>query len=186
MDALCLLEEQHRDIAAHLDAVRDEARPGCRTFLVARLARLVDAHTRAEEAHLLLAAASRLTAAEDKARLFALFETQALARHAAGRLVRTRATDVRFVARLEAFAALFAKHVDEHDRWLFPKLKRMMTDEALDALGVQMQRTFGFHAEVEPPPPSRPLPASVRRAVAQRARRAGAPPRRTPPRRPVA
>lgn len=135
MDALDLLEQQHRDIASLIDHLAEETSPGQRTALVARVVRAIEAHSRAEERCFYPAFRARIG---DGGRLYEVFEHHALLRFAAVNLLRTRATDLRFDARLEMVRELALRHADAEEDWAFPKAKRNLCDEDLDRIGVDV------------------------------------------------
>lgn len=152
MDALDLLEQQHTDVGVLIDRIAAEPSPGRRTALVARLARVIDAHVRIEEAYLYPVCAARMA---HQMALHEAYEQHALTCFAADKLVRTRATDVRFDARLRVLRELFDRHAGDEEDWLFPKAKRHLTDEQLDALGCDLARAYALllrdHTGTGPP-----------------------------------
>lgn len=135
MDALDLLEQQHRDIASLINHLAEATNPGQRTALVARLVRAIEAHSRVEERCFYPAFRVRIG---DGGRLYEVFEHHALLRFAAVNLLRTRATDLRFEARLEMVRELALRHAEAEEDWAFPKAKRNFCDEALDRIGVEI------------------------------------------------
>ena len=135
MDALDLLEQQHRDIASLIDHLAEETSPGQRTALVRRVVRAIEAHSRAEERCFYPAFRARIG---DGGRLYEVFEHHALLRFAAVNLLRTRATDLRFDARLEMVRELALRHAEAEEDWAFPKAKRNLLDEDLDQIGVEV------------------------------------------------
>src|SRR5689334_12228730 len=135
MDALDLLEQQHRDVASLIDRLTHETSPGQRTALVARVVRAIEAHSRAEERCFYPAFRARIG---DGGRLYEVFEHHALLRFAAVNLLRTRATDLRFEARLEMVRELALRHAEAEEDWAFPKAKRNLLDEDLDQIGVEV------------------------------------------------
>ena len=137
MDALDFLEQQHRDTLALIDRVATEPRPGKRTALVISLVRTIEAHSRAEERCFYPAFRERIG---DDARLYEAFEDHALMRFVAVNLLRTRATDVRFSARLKLVQEIFQRHAAAEEDWGFPKAKRHFTDENLDVIGTEVAR----------------------------------------------
>jgi len=137
MDALDLLEQQHRDTLALIDGVASESRPGKRTALVIALVRAIEAHSRAEERCFYPAFRARIG---DDDRLYEAFEDHALMRFVAVNLLRTRATDVRFSARLKLVQEIFLRHANAEEDWGFPKAKRYLTDENLDVIGIEVAR----------------------------------------------
>jgi hemerythrin superfamily protein len=132
MDALDLLEQQHRDVASLIDRLAEETSPGQRTALVARVVRAIEAHSRVEERCFYPAFRARIG---DGGRLYEVFEHHALLRFAAVNLLRTRATDLRFAARLEMVRELALRHAEAEEDWAFPKAKRNLCDEELDRIG---------------------------------------------------
>jgi hemerythrin superfamily protein len=138
MDALDLLEQQHRDIASLIDHLAEETSPGQRTALARRVVRAIEAHSRAEERCFYPTFRARIG---DGGRLYEVFEHHALLRFAAVNLLRTRATDLRFDARLEMMRELALRHAEAEEDWAFPKAKRNLLDEDLDQIGVQVAHT---------------------------------------------
>ncbi len=162
MDALDLLETQHHEIAALFDRIEAEPSVGHRTGLVARLVRIIDAHTRAEERHLYATLSERIA---DRTRLYAAYEVHSVTRHTAETLLKTRGSDVRFGARLKILRDLFQQHAHEEEDWLFQAAKREMTDEELDDVGDLVERSYGLLLEL----------AGRQRPSVRRAKRANAP-----------
>jgi hemerythrin superfamily protein len=149
MDALDLLEQQHRDVANLIEDVAEETSPGQRTVLVARLVRAIEAHSRAEERCFYPAFRARIG---DGGRLYEVFEHHALLRFAAVTLRGTRATDLRFEARLEMVRELSLRHAEAEEDWAFPKAKRNLCDEELDQIGVEIARAHDVLMRVGAPP----------------------------------
>jgi hemerythrin superfamily protein len=156
MDALDLLEQQHREVREVLDRLAAEPSAAERAALSIRAARLCEAHIRVEEAHLYPACAARMS--DDRRRIYEAMEEHALLRQVAQNLGATRPAGARFEARLSVLRARFEHHADAEEDWLFPKLKRALTDEQLDVLGVDLESAFLCALEEEPMgPTSRPL-----------------------------
>src|SRR4051812_9248467 len=162
MDALDLLEQQHRDTLELIDRVAREPRPGRRTALVLALVRAIEAHSRVEERCFYTAFRDRIG---DDARLYEAFEDHALMRFVAVNLLRTRATDVRFSARLKLVHEIFLRHAAAEEDWGFPKAKRNLTDEALESIGVDVARAHEvlMHAGIFAPSRLRPRRSPPRR-----------------------
>ncbi|APR79502.1 Regulator of cell morphogenesis and NO signaling [Minicystis rosea] len=158
MDALDLLEQQHRDLGELFAAVTAAETAGRRTALVAQLVRAVEAHSRVEETVFYAAFSARIGGEE--ARLWEAFENHALLRFAALNLLCTRATDVRFAARFKLLHQLWKRHVHVEEDWMFPKAKRALSDEALDRIGTEIERAHATRVSV--------APASADRALARR------------------
>ncbi|MCC6558087.1 MAG: hemerythrin domain-containing protein, partial [Polyangiaceae bacterium] len=125
---------------ALIDRIGAEPSPGRRTALVARHSRVIHAHGRIEEAHLYPLCAARMEG--NLGALHEACEKHALMRFAADTLLRTRVTDVRFEVRLALVRDLFERHACDEEDWMFPKAKRELTDEQLDALGCDLARAY--------------------------------------------
>jgi len=154
MDALDLLEQQHRDLAELFAGVMSAERAGRRTAAVAQLVRAVEAHSRVEETVFYAAFAERVGSVDSC--LYEAYEDHALLRFAAVNLLRTRATDVRFAARLKLLHALFQRHAVIEEDWMFPKAKRALHDEALDRIGGEIARAHASRISVGPAMLERP------------------------------
>lgn len=141
MDALDLLEEQHREVLALLDGVAGEARAGARTELTASLVQHVEAHLSAEGRHLYAVCAEKMAGREHQPHLRDAWETHALVRFAASNLLQTRATDARFTARLRLLHRTFAEHARVEEADLFQRAKSELSDEQLDAIGERIARS---------------------------------------------
>jgi hemerythrin superfamily protein len=151
MDALDLLEQQHRDVASLIDRIAEETRPGPRTALVEQVVRAIEAHSRVEERCFYPVFRARIG---DGGRLYEVFEHHALLRFAAVNLKATRATDERFRARLEMVRELALRHASAEEDWAFPKAKRNLCDEELDQIGVAVA---GAHDVLMAPVPRAPM-----------------------------
>lgn len=154
MDALDLLEQQHRELEELFALVMSAETSGRRTALVAQLVRAVEAHSRVEETVFYAEFAARVDG--DETRLWEGFEDHALLRFAALNLLRTRVTDVRFAARLKLAEQLFRRHVHAEEDWMFPKAKRALSDEALDRVGLEIERAHAARISVAPIAHDRP------------------------------
>jgi hypothetical protein len=167
MDALDWLEQQHRDLVGLFAEIAAAEGAGRRTARVAHLVRAIEAHSRVEETVFYAAFAARVEG--DERRLYEAFEDHALLRFAAGSLLRTRATDVRFPARLKLVQQLFRRHAAVEEDWMFPRAKRALHDEELDRIGVELSRAHAAREAVGPalterlPLRRRPVPAPLRR-----------------------
>jgi hemerythrin superfamily protein len=166
MDVLDLLEQQHRDVAELFGLVTEAATAGRRTAAVAQLVRAVEAHSRVEESVFYAAFAARVDG--DEGRLWEAFEDHALLRFAALNLLRTRATDVRFAARLKLVEQLFSRHALAEEDWMFPKAKRALHDEVLDRIGTEIERAHAARLSIAPGTTDR---TPSRRRLAERSRR---------------
>lgn len=132
MDALDLLEQQHRDIRELLDRLVVESDSANWTEAIEEVVRAVETHVRIEEAYVYIACASRLRGEERAIR--AMDERANLL--AALRALRSLSPcDPNRKQLLATMAQCFHRHVDTEEDAIFPKLKRTLTDEALEVLG---------------------------------------------------
>jgi hypothetical protein len=151
MDALDLLEQQHRDLAELFADLTSAGTAGRRGTLAVQLVRTVEAHSRVEETVFYAAFTERVTGVRGgDPRLYEAFEGHALLRFAAVNLLRTRATDVRFAARLKLVHDFFERHAALEEDWMFPKAKRALHDEVLDRIGVEVERAHASRLSVGP------------------------------------
>jgi Hemerythrin HHE cation binding domain len=161
MDALDLLEQQHREALALTDHLLGEPSAARRGGLVITLARTVEAHSRVEERCFYAALRARIDGAypragfRPEALLYEALEGHALMRFAAVNLLRTRATDVRFEARVRLVRELFLRHASIEEDWCFPKAKRLLCDEDLDVIGVAVANAHEVLMQVGAFMPSR-------------------------------
>jgi hemerythrin superfamily protein len=73
-------------------------------------------------------------------------EEHAMGRFALRRLLGTKASDRSLKARLKALKELMTNHHREEERDLFPAVRRLMPDAALDTLGSKMKALFEANA----------------------------------------
>jgi hypothetical protein len=161
MDALDLLEQQHRDVLAILDRLAAEPGVGERAKLVTSLVRMIEAHVEAEGHHLYAACAERAAGGAHEGRFRDACESRALVRFAAENLLAVRVTDVRFEARVEILRRQFESHADEEEGYVFQRAKTELTDEELDVIGEKIARSYELAREAPAP---RRTPSRVPRA----------------------
>lgn len=137
MDALDLLEQQHRDVRELLDRLALEPGGENSTEAIEAVVRAVEAHVRIEEAYVYIACASKLRG-DDRAALAS--EKRAGILSALHTLSSTHPSDPHFRAHVATLAERFVRHADAEEDVVFPKLKRTLTDEALDVLGEALAR----------------------------------------------
>lgn len=132
MDALDLLEQQHRDLRELLERLVGEADSVRWNEAVDEVIRAVEAHVRIEEAYVYIACASRLRGEERAVRSS---DERANLMAALRALRSTHPSDPNRMQLLSTLAHYFHRHVEIEEDAIFPKLKRTLTDEALEVLG---------------------------------------------------
>ncbi|MBK9263888.1 MAG: hemerythrin domain-containing protein [Polyangiaceae bacterium] len=174
MDALDLLEQQHREVTELLDRLAVEASGEENDATIEAVLRAVEAHVRIEEAYVYVACASKL---RGDGRAEVAGEQRAGILSALRLLGETSPSDPQFRDHVATLSERFAQHADAEEDAVFPKLKRTLTDEALDVLGEALERAhhrFLFEDkpffEMEPVSSTRPSARSLR----ARARRSSA------------
>ncbi len=134
MQATAFLEEQHREVEellAGLEAGKDAGR------LLRDLANHLAAHMAIEQ-NIFYPAAHEC----DPDLVEESFEEHALVEVALKRLLRTLPSDPQFAARLSILKELIQRHVDEEEDELFLHVARVMSADALEALGARLERAF--------------------------------------------
>ncbi|NUO54830.1 MAG: hypothetical protein HOV80_38810 [Polyangiaceae bacterium] len=133
MDALELLRSQHAAIARVLDSAGESGDPD---HLLQELAHLLLGHMVIEE-HFFYPRMAELEKSED--RLAESYEEHMIARFALGRAM-VGGADAR--ARLSVLKDLVLHHIQEEERDLFVRAKRLMSAAQLRELGERMQSEF--------------------------------------------
>ena len=132
MDALDLLEQQHREVRELLEQLSFKTGKANATQRLEQLVRVVEAHLRVEDAYVYIACASKLRGEERATQANDVRMNLLSALHA---LHDAAPTDPQFRTNLTTLIEHFACHVDLEEDVVFPRLKRTLTDEALDVLG---------------------------------------------------
>jgi hemerythrin-like domain-containing protein len=187
MDALDLLEQQHRDVRELLERLAAQADVASSQETIDEVIRAVEAHVRIEEAYVYIACASKLRgeeravqASDERAELLATLRV----------LRATPLSDPQFTTHLTAMTESFERHADMEEDAVFPKLKRTLTDEALDVLGEALahahERLLGEDKpwlELDPVRVSRRSARTVREPMTRRCTivRSGVRPKIRPP-----
>jgi hemerythrin superfamily protein len=160
MDALDLLEQQHRDVRELLERLASEACGASTRESIDGVLRVVEAHVRIEEAYVYIACASKLRGEE---RAVQANEERAGILSALRSLRGMHPSDPHFSVFVATLSERFSRHVDTEEDAVFPKLKRTLNDEALDVLGEVLARAHQrFLSEDKPRMDLEPLRLSGR------------------------
>ena len=139
MKANDLLKQQHRDVERIFDRIEGGAEPI--QELIEELADNLAAHALIEEQLFYPAAKA---AADEKGVdvVMEALEEHAIAKIALMRLLETGIDEEPFKARVCLLKELVLNHVDEEEDELLPNAEKVLNDETLSALGVQMRDLF--------------------------------------------
>lgn len=175
MKATQLLKQQHREVEQLFEKIEKGGEPI--QELLEELADNLAAHMVIEEQ--IFYPTVKRAADEQEAIDLVLesFEEHAIAKIALQRALATGIDEEPFKARILTLKELIENHVEEEEADLFPKVEKLLNDETLTALGLQMKELFdgsltrghgailGQPAKIggsQPPPPrpSRPRVAN--------------------------
>ena len=175
MDALDLLEKQHREVRDLLDRLAAGVEVIGGEAFSREVFRALSAHVRVEEAYVYVACAGKI---RDDARVGHAIVEHARILGLSRSLLGTPPLGPRFSARLAALAEVFARHAEVEEDVVFPRLKRALTDEELDVLGDEIFRAHGRLSMEELPIQRSPgrVSRGLERARARRGPRRPAPP----------
>jgi hemerythrin superfamily protein len=134
MNAIDLLTGQHRAMEAEMQALIDADKDSARERLLAAVGDALTAHIASEEKIFYPAVRARAT---EGILLESLEEHLSLKRLLAD-LLALKPSDPTFEAKFKVLAEQAEHHHEEEEEHLFPKVRRMMEDDELDSLGLDM------------------------------------------------
>src|SRR5262245_54688846 len=137
MNAILLLNHQHREVEALFQQMRKARTSGPRRNVFERIADALAVHAAIEERHFYPAVKEKMT---EEILLESLEEHLAVKRVIAD-LLRLDPEDETFTAKIKVLEDEVARHVEEEEETLFPMVERMFDDEALESLGEAMEET---------------------------------------------
>jgi hemerythrin-like domain-containing protein len=137
MNAIELLEEQHREVEDLFQQIDDTNDDDARQALFDELADAIAVHAAIEERHFYPAAYREAT--EDLLRE-SVEEHLAMKRVVAD-LLELSPSDEAFNAKCRVLRDIVDRHVEEEEGVLFPQARRMLGPDILDELGDEMQET---------------------------------------------
>lgn len=186
MNALDLLRNQHREVEAMFDKIKEEQDGRAKKQMVTQLASMLRGHTAIEEKLFYPTSQKSLTGDEEgQEKVLEFYEEHMLVLTALDQLAKTPVNDKRWVARVKVLEELFHNHVHEEEQELFARMEDEMGAEDLERLGAQLERRFQAEtsratkgrAAKRAPAKGAPRRAATKRAGAKRgaaAKRAGA------------
>ena len=134
MDAIELLESQHREVEDLFSEIEDAGDTAAKTALFEELADKLAIHAAIEEHHFYPAVKAERT---EDILLEALEEHLGIKRVLAD-LLKTDADDQTFDAKIKVLKETVSHHVEEEESDLFPKVRKLFDKERREALGQEM------------------------------------------------
>ncbi|HET6146829.1 MAG TPA: hemerythrin domain-containing protein [Polyangia bacterium] len=134
MDAIELLESQHREVEELFSEIEDAGDTATKAALFEELADKLAIHAAIEEHHFYPAVKADRT---EDILLEALEEHLGIKRVLAD-LLKTEADDETFDAKIKVLKETVSHHVEEEESDLFPKVRKLFDKERREALGQEM------------------------------------------------
>lgn len=147
MDALKLLESQHRDVEETFSEIESTQDTDEKTQAFEELADTLAIHAAIEE-HLFYPAVKEKRTQDI---LLESLEEHLGMKRVLADLLAIDTTDETFDAKVKVLKELVMSHVREEENELFPKVKKLFDDDQLEELGEQMESEAGqLYAEGSP------------------------------------
>lgn len=148
MDAISLLTDQHEEVSKlfkKFEKLDDDAVSERRELFI-MIADRLSAHATIEELYFYPAAKSEKT----EEMLVESVEEHLVVKRLIADLLEMEPADENFVAKMKVLRENVDHHVEEEEGELFPKTKKLLDEDQLLALGVQMKAEFDELMEAEP------------------------------------
>jgi hemerythrin superfamily protein len=146
MDALSLLMSQHEEVNALFEEIEATDDDDDKLALFAELANAFAAHAHIEEKIFYPAAYASATAEL----LNEAVQEHLEAKRTLSELLKMSPQDEQFDAKVKTLKEQIEHHVEEEEGELFPKVKKELETEELEALGAQMEEMFEADLETSP------------------------------------
>jgi hypothetical protein len=147
MDALELLESQHEEVESLIEEIENTDDPETKQQLFEELADNIAAHSKIEETIFYPAAMSEAT----KETLHESTEEHLVVKRLLADMEELDVEDPQFDAKLSVVKESIRHHAhDEEEDKLFPKVRKLMSKDELQALGGEMLRLFEELMDGEP------------------------------------
>lgn len=134
MNAIDLLESQHREVEKLLSRIESAKEPSEKQRLFETIADQLAVHAAIEEHQFYPAVKAKRT--EDI--LLEALEEHVSVKRVLTDLMKTSAGDETFDAKIKVLKEQLEHHVEEEEDDLFPKVKKLLDSEQLEALGQEM------------------------------------------------
>jgi hemerythrin superfamily protein len=146
MDAITLLEQQHREVEKFFEQFEKAENPGRKSAAFVMIADTLAAHSTIEEKIFYPA----VYVGELKDLLKEAVEEHLSAKRVIADLLDMKPSDPNFDAKVKVLKEQIEHHVEEEEGELFPKVKKDFSKEELSSLGAEMERMFKELKEGEP------------------------------------
>jgi len=134
MDAIALLKSQHREVEALFKQI-EKAREDAKQDLFEQIADALAVHATIEEKHFY--PATREARTEEL--LQEAVEEHLAAKRTIADLMEMSSDEPQFDAKVKVLKEQIEHHVEEEEKELFPKVRRMLAKEELEDLGLVME-----------------------------------------------
>jgi hemerythrin superfamily protein len=159
MDAIQLLESQHREVEDLFEEIEGSNDNDEKTELFEELADKLAVHASIEEHHFYPAVKDRRT----KDILLESLEEHLAIKRILADLLESSAEDETFDAQIKVLKETVSHHVEEEEGDLFPKVRKLFNKDELEALGQEMSAE---QAELEERgAPRREIPSETEQAA---------------------
>ncbi|MDC0714108.1 hemerythrin domain-containing protein [Stigmatella sp. ncwal1] len=148
MNAIDLLEDQHEEVKKlfkQYENLKDGA-DAERRKIFEKIADRLAAHASIEELYFYPSVKAART--EDK--LYEAVEEHLAAKRIIADLLQMEPDDESFDAKMKVLRESIDHHVEEEEEDLFPKVRKLLNDEQLLVLGIQMKEEFDEMMDAEP------------------------------------
>jgi hypothetical protein len=146
MDAIEILEEQHRETESLFDSLDEEQGESERRLAFARLADLLVIHMTIEERHFYPEARDKPTIDD----LLEAVEEHLAIKRVLADLLDLQVDDPVFEAKLKVLREQVDHHVHEEEEHIFPQARVLCSGAALEAIGAEMEYSIVELAQGEP------------------------------------
>jgi len=158
MDAIALLEEQHEEVDALFKKIEHSSDPAAKQALFEKVADSLAVHAKIEEKFFYPGCEAKAT--DDL--LLESVEEHLVIKRVIADLLTMKATDRNFDAKCTVLKEQVQHHVKEEREDLFPKVRKLLSKEQLEAMGQEM---FGFTEERKGKSPRLGVPAEIKTAA---------------------
>ena len=146
MNAIDLLESQHREVEELFEKVESTEGAAEKRRLFVELADSLAAHATIEEKIFY----PEVLAEETEEVLHEAVEEHLSIKRVLADLLKTQLSDDRFDAAIKVLKEQVEHHVEEEEEEMLPKVKKTISSEKLDELGAQMEAMFAELLTGEP------------------------------------